>query len=81
LKELHRAEKVIGEKLKELTVGQPPWGRIDLSAEVPRVEARTGKARAPSQREALNIILSAKVSLITGGPGVGKTTLLDTVLK
>ncbi|MGL4287139.1 MAG: SF1B family DNA helicase RecD2 [Phreatobacter sp.] len=81
LKELHRAEKVIGEKLKELTVGQPPWGRIDLSAEVPRVEARTGKALAPSQREALNIILSAKVSVITGGPGVGKTTLLDTVLK
>ncbi len=48
---------------------------------MPRVEARTGKALAPSQREALATILSAKVSVITGGPGVGKTTLLDTVLK
>jgi exodeoxyribonuclease V alpha subunit len=81
LKDLYRAEKTIGETLKELTKGTPPWGAIDLDAEVPRVEARTGKALAPSQREALATILSAKVSVITGGPGVGKTTLLDTILK
>lgn len=81
LKELHRAEKVIGEKLKELVVGEPPWGRVDLDREVPRVEARTGKPLAPSQREALDVIVKAKVSVITGGPGVGKTTLLDTILK
>ena len=48
---------------------------------MPRVEARTGKPLAPSQREALGIIVKSKVSVITGGPGVGKTTLLDTVLK
>ena len=81
LKELHRAEKIIGERLRDLSKGSPPWGRIDLDTEVPRVEARTGKALAPSQREALATILSAKVSVITGGPGVGKTTLLDTILK
>jgi exodeoxyribonuclease V alpha subunit len=81
LKELHRAEKVIGERLKDLAKGLPPWGPIDLDSEVPRVEARTGKALAPSQREALATILAAKVSVITGGPGVGKTTLLDTILK
>ena len=81
LKDLHRAEKIIGERLRDLAKGAPPWGRIDLASEVPRVEARTGKALAPSQREALATILSAKVSVITGGPGVGKTTLLDTILK
>lgn len=81
LKDLHRAEKAIGDRLKVLSEGAPPWGAIDLSSEVPRVEARTGKALAPSQREALATILAAKVSVITGGPGVGKTTLLDTILK
>jgi exodeoxyribonuclease V alpha subunit len=80
LKDLHRAEKLIGERLRELARGAPPWGTIDLDREVPRVEARTGKALAPSQREALATVLSAKVAVITGGPGVGKTTLLDTVL-
>lgn len=81
LKDLHRAETIIGERLTSLAAGVPPWGRIDLETEVPRVEARTGKALAPSQREALATILGAKVSVITGGPGVGKTTLLDTVLR
>lgn len=81
LKDLHRAEKLIGERLRDLAKGAPPWGAIDLDREVPRVEARTGKALAPSQREALATVLSAKVAVITGGPGVGKTTLLDTVLK
>ncbi|MFN3855557.1 MAG: ATP-dependent RecD-like DNA helicase [Phreatobacter sp.] len=81
LKDLHRAEKLIGERLRDLAKGAPPWGTIDLDREVPRVEARTGKALAPSQREALATVLSAKVAVITGGPGVGKTTLLDTVLK
>jgi exodeoxyribonuclease V alpha subunit len=81
LKDLHRAETIIGERLRDLSTGKPPWGAIDLDHEVPRVEARTGKLLAPSQREALTTILAAKVSVITGGPGVGKTTLLDTVLK
>lgn len=81
LKELHRAEKTIAERLKVLATGAPPWGGIDLEREVPRVEARTGKALAPSQREALATVLAAKAAVITGGPGVGKTTLLDTVLK
>lgn len=81
LKELHRAEKLIGEKLKRLAQGAPPWAAIDHDAEIPRVEARTGKTLAPSQREALKRVLAAKVSVITGGPGVGKTTLLDTLLR
>lgn len=36
---------------------------------------------AASQREALSLVLSSKISVITGGPGVGKTTLLDTFLR
>lgn len=81
LRDLYRAEKTIGERLRQISHGAPPWGKIDLAAEIPRVEARTGKVLAPSQREALATILGAKVAVITGGPGVGKTTLLDTLLK
>lgn len=33
-----------------------------------------------SQREALKLALSSKVVVITGGPGVGKTTLVNSIL-
>ncbi len=45
-----------------------------------RAERETGKQLAPSQREALERIIAAKVAVVTGGPGVGKTTLLATLL-
>jgi exodeoxyribonuclease V alpha subunit len=36
---------------------------------------------APSQRDAVTSALSSKVSVITGGPGVGKTTIVRSILK
>src|SRR5918995_5293675 len=48
---------------------------------IPWVEGRTGKTLAPSQREALKLVLGSKMAVVTGGPGVGKTTLLDTILR
>jgi exodeoxyribonuclease V alpha subunit len=36
---------------------------------------------AASQRAAIEMALRSKVTVITGGPGVGKTTLLDAILR
>ena len=38
-------------------------------------------ALAPQQAEAVRLALTSKVTIVTGGPGVGKTTLIDTVLR
>jgi exodeoxyribonuclease V alpha subunit len=38
-------------------------------------------ALADSQREAVRVALVSKVLVITGGPGVGKTTLVNSILK
>src|SRR4029453_2440296 len=43
-------------------------------------EQTTGKRLAPSQREALRTVLASRVVIITGGPGVGKTTLVNSIL-
>ena len=54
---------------------------IDTTRAIPWVEKKTGLALAPSQAEALRLAVEAKVLVITGGPGVGKTTLVNSILK
>src|SRR5215207_5919148 len=81
LKGLYLSEQAIASRLIERASGPAPWPEIDLDKAVPWVESRTGKTLAASQREALKLVLASKVSVVTGGPGVGKTTLLDTILR
>jgi exodeoxyribonuclease V alpha subunit len=78
---LYRAEREIAEKLKALAIGRPPWPAIDADTAIPWVEQRTQLALADSQREAVRVALVSKVLVITGGPGVGKTTLVNSILK
>ncbi|MDQ4061804.1 MAG: ATP-dependent RecD-like DNA helicase, partial [Pseudomonadota bacterium] len=78
---LYGAEKAIAGRLATLAAGKPPWPAINADKAIPWVEARTGLSLAESQREALSLALSSKVLVITGGPGVGKTTLVNSILK
>jgi exodeoxyribonuclease V alpha subunit len=78
---LYRSEQAIAERLQLLAAGRPSWPVIDLDRAIPWVESRTKVTLAPSQREALRLAVAAKVLVITGGPGVGKTTLVNSILK
>ncbi len=78
---LHRSERVIAERLRLLSAGRPPWGTIDADRAIAWVQGRTGLTLAPSQGEALRLAVQTKVLVITGGPGVGKTTLVNSILK
>jgi ATP-dependent exoDNAse (exonuclease V) alpha subunit len=78
---LYRAEREIAEKLQVLAVGKPPWPSIVADKAIPWVEKRTALALAESQKEAVRVTLGSKVLVITGGPGVGKTTLVNSILK
>nr|WP_276592681.1 MULTISPECIES: ATP-dependent RecD-like DNA helicase [unclassified Methylobacterium] len=78
---LHTAERMIAERLLRRTKGAPPWPEIDLARAMPWVREKTGKTLSPSQGEAVRLALGAKLAVITGGPGVGKTSTLDTILR
>jgi len=78
---LYRAEQVIAERLRLLTAGKLSWPAIDAAKAIPWVEERTGLVLADSQREAVRLALRSKALVITGGPGVGKTTLLNSILR
>ncbi len=45
------------------------------------MEGKTAKTLSASQREAVRAVLSSSVSVMTGGPGVGKTSTLDSILR
>jgi len=81
LRGLHIAERGVAERLRSLVRGPLPWPAIDVEKALPWVEKKTGKMLAASQRAAIEMALRSKAMVITGGPGVGKTTLLDAILR
>jgi exodeoxyribonuclease V alpha subunit len=81
LAHLHRDERCIAEALQELAQGEPPWGTINGERAIAWVEQRLGLELAESQKAAVEQALASKVLVITGGPGVGKTTLINAILR
>ena len=80
LPSLKRAEENIARRIRELCAAPAGYPQIDLEKAVVWCQQKTGKELAPSQREALKQALTRRVLIITGGPGVGKTTLVNAIL-
>lgn len=78
---LYGAERAIAGHLGRLGAGPLPWPAIDADRALPWIEEKTGLALAPSQAEAIRLALGSKVTVITGGPGVGKTTIVNAILR
>src|ERR1035437_5595766 len=78
---LYRAEQAIAEKLPALPRAKLPWDSIDADKALPWIEQRIGIKLAPSQDAAVRLALASKVLVITGGPGVGKTTIVNAILR
>jgi exodeoxyribonuclease V alpha subunit len=80
LPHLRKAEDGIATKINRLATASVAYPRIDFEKAITWCEQRTGKTLAPSQREAMKTVLASRVVIITGGPGVGKTTLVNSIL-
>jgi exodeoxyribonuclease V alpha subunit len=78
---LHRAERTIAERLTRLANGTLPWPWIDPDKALPWVAKRIGFNLAESQLSAIRLALTSKVLVMTGGPGVGKTTIVKAILR
>ncbi len=77
---LYHAEQSISSHIARLRQGRPNWPMIDADKAIPWVESKLGKSLAATQQEALRLALGSKLLVITGGPGVGKTTLVNALL-
>jgi len=81
LVDLDRAEGNLASHLAELCRVPHPCPDIKIEKAVEWVEKRVGLQLADQQREAVRIAVRNKVMVITGGPGVGKTTLVNAIVK
>ena len=74
------AERSVATRLLDLSRQRRPWADIDAERAIPWIEGRLGLTLSPSQRVAVAQALEARVMVLTGGPGVGKTTVLRAIL-
>lgn len=77
---LHRAESRMAATLARLADEVPPWHDLDPQEAVAVAEAESGIPLDATQRQAVNLALTSRAVAITGGPGVGKTTLVRALL-
>jgi len=78
---LYRAEQGIADRMHRIASAPLPWPPIDADKALPWIERRIGLTLAPSQSTAIRLALSSKVLVVTGGPGVGKTTIVNAILR
>jgi exodeoxyribonuclease V alpha subunit len=76
LPELYGAERGVAAAVRRMAAGAPAYPPIRTEAAVEWAERRMGVRFSPEQGAALRMAMASKLSIITGGPGVGKTTIV-----
>ena len=77
---LYYAEKGVAARLLELAGGRSSHAIEHMDRAVKWASGRMQLEMAPEQADAIKMVLQHKVSVITGGPGTGKSTILRALL-
>src|SRR5439155_3256686 len=80
LRRLHEAELTVAERIRMLSAGRAMGDSTVARALKAAAESSAGLMLTAEQHLALTFGLKSKTSVITGGPGTGKTTLLRSLL-
>ncbi|MFQ5600287.1 MAG: AAA family ATPase [Candidatus Krumholzibacteriia bacterium] len=78
---MHQLEVRAARTLRRLATSASAPVTSDPGKNIDRFEAESGLRLADGQRQAVAQALTAKVLVLTGGPGTGKTTLVRAVLR
>ena len=78
---MNRHERMAAKVIRALAMAPIACPIPDVEKRLDEAEEKTGKPLSDSQRVAVVTALTHRVSVITGGPGTGKTTSLATLLK
>ncbi len=76
----YQAETYIAARIKML-LRYPPSEIQNIDAQIENIEKSVGFKYANLQKEAIRMALTKGVLILTGGPGTGKTTTLNAIIK
>ena len=79
--QLHHCETQVALRLRALKAGRHALLRIDSERTVEWVQQELSIQLAERQVRAVQCAATRKVTVITGGPGTGKTTVISAILK
>lgn len=77
----HMAENNVGRKIVELSRAQLKNFDIDIDQMIKTIEGEEGIEFAEKQIEAIEESIQNGMIVITGGPGTGKTTIINAIIK
>lgn len=77
---LQKAECQVYESMSRLLEQKSSLPPIQIEKAIEWCHEKTGRELAPQQQEAVRVALTSRVVVITGGPGVGKTTMIQSLL-
>ena len=78
--QLIASEQIISERILNLASRKPDYPKFEIEKALSWCQKKIGYSLAQGQRKAVELALRERVLIITGGPGVGKTTILLSVL-
>lgn len=81
LAKYHLCETRIAANLKQLAAAPDLMPTADKEAALRWVQKKLSITLAENQAQAIKVALSSKVMVITGGPGTGKTTIINAILQ
>ena len=81
LKSLYYSERDVARRVKTILSSPSPHVFTSIANAIEWWQSRAGFELAPKQRQALENSLRSKFSIITGGPGVGKTTIIRALVE
>ena len=77
----YRAESEVARRLREMIDAMPDSMASDLTAQIDELERIEGLAFHTQQRQAIETAVTHGMTVITGGPGTGKTTIIKCIIK
>jgi len=80
LRNMYVDETSVAELLLRISRAKSPLQISDVDAAIQWAQERRNVELAESQANAMRRVLQSKLSVITGGPGVGKTTLINCII-